>query len=172
MNIAKDTVRINRMIRASEIRVLGSDGGQLGIMSVRDALAAAEAEGLDLVEISPGAIPPVCRIMDYGKFKYQQSKKSHEAKKKQSVVLVKEVKLGPKTEEHDFQFKFKHVLRFLEDGNKAKVTVLFRGREMAHTEFGRALLDRMAEMVKDHGVIEQTPRQEGRNMTMIIAPKK
>ena len=172
MNIAKDTVRINRMIRASEIRVLGSDGGQLGIMSVRDALAAAEAEGLGLVEISPGAIPPVCRIMDYGKFKYQQSKKSHEAKKKQSVVLVKEVKLGPKTEEHDFQFKFKHVLRFLEDGNKAKVTVLFRGREMAHTEFGRALLDRMAEMVKDHGVIEQTPRQEGRNMTMIIAPKK
>ncbi|MEK6725526.1 MAG: translation initiation factor IF-3 [Deltaproteobacteria bacterium] len=170
--MAKDTVRINRMIRASEIRVLGSDGGQLGIMSVRDALAAAEAEGLDLVEISPGAIPPVCRIMDYGKFKYQQSKKSHEAKKKQSVVLVKEVKLGPKTEEHDFQFKFKHVLRFLEDGNKAKVTVLFRGREMAHTEFGRALLDRMAEMVKDHGVIEQTPRQEGRNMTMIIAPKK
>ncbi len=172
MNIAKDTVRINRMIRASEIRVLGSDGGQLGIMSVRDALAAAEAEGLDLVEISPGATPPVCRIMDYGKFKYQQSKKTHEAKKKQSVVLVKEVKLGPKTEEHDFQFKFKHVLRFLEDGNKAKVTVLFRGREMAHTEFGRALLDRMAEMVKDHGVIEQSPRQEGRNMTMIIAPKK
>ena len=172
MNIAKDTVRINRMIRASEIRVLGSDGGQLGIMSVRDALAAAEAEGLDLVEISPGAIPPVCRIMDYGKFKYQQSKKSHEAKKKQSVVLVKEVKLGPKTEEHDFQFKFKHVLRFLEDGNKAKVTVLFRGREMAHTEFGRALLDRMAEMVKEYGVIEQSPRQEGRNMTMIIAPKK
>lgn len=160
------------MIRASEIRVLGSDGGQLGIMSVRDALTAAEAEGLDLVEISPGAAPPVCRIMDYGKFKYQQSKKSHEAKKKQSVVLVKEVKLGPKTEEHDFQFKFKHVLRFLEDGNKAKVTVLFRGREMAHTEFGRALLDRMAEMVKDHGVIEQSPRQEGRNMTMIIAPKK
>ncbi|MBI4746168.1 MAG: translation initiation factor IF-3 [Deltaproteobacteria bacterium] len=170
--MAKDTVRINRMIRASEIRVLGSDGGQLGIMSVRDALTAAEAEGLDLVEISPGAAPPVCRIMDYGKFKYQQSKKSHEAKKKQSVVLVKEVKLGPKTEEHDFQFKFKHVLRFLEDGNKAKVTVLFRGREMAHTEFGRALLDRMAEMVKDHGVIEQSPRQEGRNMTMIIAPKK
>lgn len=160
------------MIRASEIRVLGSDGGQLGIMSVRDALAAAEAEGLDLVEISPGATPPVCRIMDYGKFKYQQSKKTHEAKKKQSVVLVKEVKLGPKTEEHDFQFKFKHVLRFLEDGNKAKVTVLFRGREMAHTEFGRAILDRMAEMVKDHGVIEQSPRQEGRNMTMIIAPKK
>ena len=172
MNIAKDTVRINRMIRATEIRVLGSDGGQLGIMSVRDALATAEAEGLDLVEISPGATPPVCRIMDYGKFKYQQSKKSHEAKKKQSVVLVKEVKLGPKTEEHDFQFKFKHVLRFLEDGNKAKVVVLFRGREMAHTEFGRALLDRMAEMVKDHGVIEQSPRQEGRNMTMIIAPKK
>ena len=160
------------MIRASEIRVLGSDGGQLGIMSVRDALAAAEAEGLDLVEISPGATPPVCRIMDYGKFKYQQSKKSHEAKKKQSVVLVKEVKLGPKTEEHDFQFKFKHVLRFLEDGNKAKVTVLFKGREMAHTEFGRALLDRMAEMVKEHGVIEQSPRLEGRNMTMIVAPKK
>lgn len=172
MNIAKDTVRINRMIRATEIRVLGSDGGQLGIMSVRDALAAAEVEGLDLVEISPGATPPVCRIMDYGKFKYQQSKKSHEAKKKQSVVLVKEVKLGPKTEEHDFQFKFKHVLRFLEDGNKAKVVVLFRGREMAHTEFGRALLDRMAEMVKEYGVIEQSPRQEGRNMTMIIAPKK
>ena len=172
MNIAKDTVRINRMIRATEIRVLGRDAAQLGIMSVRDALAAAEAEGLDLVEISPGATPPVCRIMDYGKFKYQQSKKSHEAKKKQSVVLVKEVKLGPKTEEHDFQFKFKHVLRFLEDGNKAKVVVLFRGREMAHTEFGRALLDRMAEMVKDHGVIEQSPRQEGRNMTMIIAPKK
>src|SRR3990172_2252802 len=99
-NIAKETVRINRMIRGTEIRVIGNDGGQLGVMSVRDALAQAEAEGLDLVEISPQATPPVCRIMDYGKFKYQQSKKAHEAKKKQSVILVKEVKLGPKTEEH------------------------------------------------------------------------
>jgi translation initiation factor IF-3 len=160
------------MIRAPEIRVIGSDGNQLGIMSVREALAAAEAEGLDLVEISPQAKPPVCRIMDYGKFKYQQSKKAHEAKKKQTIVQVKEVKMGPKTEEHDFQFKFKHVLRFLEDGNKAKVSILFRGREMAHTELGRVLLDRMAEMVKDVGVIEQAPKLEGRNMTMIIAPKK
>jgi translation initiation factor IF-3 len=159
------------MIRAREVRVIGQEGGQLGIMTVQDAIQFAEEQGLDLVEVAPEARPPVCRVMDYGKYKYQQSKRLQQAKKKQKVISVKEIKLRPKTEEHDYQFKTQHVRRFLQDGHKTKVTVVFRGREMAHTELGRQMLDRVAADLQDIGAIEQTPRQEGRNMTMVLSPR-
>lgn len=131
----------------------------------------AEQQQLDLVEVSPTAVPPVCRIMDYGKFKYQQSKKLQEAKKKQVHVQLKEVKLRPKTDDHDLEFKIKHVRRFLEEGNKAKVTLVFRGREITHMDIGRALIDRFAAEIQDVAVIENQPRVEGRNLYMIVAPK-
>lgn len=131
----------------------------------------AEQQQLDLVEVSPTAVPPVCRIMDYGKFKYQQSKKLAEAKKKQVHVQLKEVKLRPKTDDHDLEFKIKHVRRFLEEGNKAKVTLVFRGREITHMDIGRALIERFAAEIQDIAVIENQPRVEGRNLYMIVAPK-
>jgi translation initiation factor IF-3 len=143
----------------------------LGVIPVSEALALAEQQQLDLVEVSPTAVPPVCRIMDYGKFKYQQSKKLQEAKKKQVHVQLKEVKLRPKTDEHDLQFKIKHVRRFLEEGNKAKVTLVFRGREITHMEIGRALIERFAAELLDIAIIENQPRVEGRNLYMIVAPK-
>jgi translation initiation factor IF-3 len=132
----------------------------------------AESQQLDLVEVSPTAVPPVCRIMDYGKFKYQQSKKMQEAKKKQVQVQLKEVKLRPKTDEHDMQFKIKHVRRFLEEGNKAKITLVFRGREITHMEYGQRALDRFAQELEDVATIEVRPKMEGRSMFMIVAPKK
>ncbi len=141
-------------------------------MSLADALAAAEQQGLDLVEVSPNANPPVCRIMDYGKFKYQQSKKAAEAKKKMARVEVKEVKMRPKTEEHDFQTKVRNARRFLEDGNKVKLTIMFRGREITHPEFGKALLERAATEVSDIGQIEGRPNMQGRFMSVIVAPIK
>ncbi len=141
-------------------------------MSLADALAAAEQQGLDLVEVSPNANPPVCRIMDYGKFKYQQSKKAAEAKKKMARVEVKEVKMRPKTEEHDFQTKVRNARRFLEDGNKVKLTIMFRGREVTHPEFGKALLERAATEVSDIGQIEGRPNMQGRFMSVIVAPIK
>lgn len=141
-------------------------------MSLADALAAAEQQGLDLVEVSPNANPPVCRIMDYGKFKYQQSKKAAEAKKKMARVEVKEVKMRPKTEEHDFQVKVRNARRFLEDGNKVKLTIMFRGREVTHPEFGRKLLERAAGEVSDIGQIEGRPNMQGRFMSVIVAPTK
>jgi translation initiation factor IF-3 len=141
-------------------------------MPLHEALAMAESQQLDLVEVSPTAVPPVCRIMDYGKFKYQQSKKQQEAKKKQVQVQLKEVKLRPKTDEHDLQFKIKHVRRFLEEGNKAKITVVFRGREITHMEFGKEALDRFAADLQDVAIIEVKTKMEGRNMFMIVAPKK
>ena len=133
---------------------------------------AAEERGLDLVEVSPNAVPPVCRIMDYGKYKYQASKRAAEAKKKTAKVELKEVKMRPKTEEHDFQFKVKNARRFLEDGNKVKVTVMFRGREVTHPEFGRALMEKLAEDLKDICSVESHPRMAGRFMTMVVAPTK
>jgi translation initiation factor IF-3 len=169
MFIVKD-VRINREIRAKEVRVIDPEGKQLGILPLAEAFRAAANFELDLVEVSPRSDPPVCRIMDYGKFKYQQSKKAHEAKKKQAVVHIKEVKMRPKTEEHDFQFKLRHVERFLKEGNKTKITVVFRGRELAHPDFGRKMLDRIAEVIKEWGKIEQAPKFEGRNFTMVLAP--
>lgn len=153
------------------MRVIGANGEPLGVIPVSEALALAEQQQLDLVEVSPTAVPPVCRIMDYGKFKYQQSKKLQEAKKKQVHVQLKEVKLRPKTDEHDLQFKIKHVRRFLEEGNKAKVTLVFRGREITHMDIGRALIDRFAAEILDIAVIENQPRVEGRNLYMIVAPK-
>lgn len=159
------------MIRVPEVRVIGQEGAQLGVILTPDALQMAEEQGLDLVEVAPNEKPPVCRIMDYGKYKYQQSKRLQQAKKKQKVILVKEIKLRPKTEEHDYNFKSQHVRRFLQDGHKAKVTIVFRGREMAHTELGRRILDRMAGELEDVSTIEQTPKQEGRNLAMVLSPR-
>ena len=159
------------MIRVPEVRVIGQEGDQFGIMSTADALQMAEEQGLDLVEVAPNEKPPVCRIMDFGKYKYQQSKRLQQAKKKQKVILVKEIKLRPKTEEHDYNFKSQHVRRFLQDGHKAKVTIVFRGREMAHTELGRRILDRMAGELEDVSTIEQNPKQEGRNLAMVLSPR-
>jgi len=169
MFIVRD-VRINREIRAKEVRVIDPEGKQLGILPVFEALRMAANFELDLVEVSPKAEPPVCRIMDYGKFKYQQSKKAHDAKKKQAVVHIKEVKMRPKTEEHDFQFKLRHIERFLKEGNKTKVTVVFRGRELAHPDLGKKMLARIIEEAKEWGKVEQSPKFEGRNFIMILAP--
>lgn len=163
-------VRVNREIRAKEVRVIDPEGKQLGILPLVEALRTAAQYDLDLVEVSPKSEPPVCRIMDYGKFKYQQSKKAHEAKKKQSIVHLKEVKFRPKTEEHDFQFKLRHIERFLKEGNKTKVTVLFRGRELAHPEMGKTIMERIIEEMKAYGKVEQIPKFEGRNFVMVLAP--
>ena len=138
---------------------------------MKEAMRIAEEQGLDLVAVAPNSNPPVCRIMNYGKYKYQQSKRTQEARKHQTIVQVKEVKVRPRTEEHDFQFKLRHVKRFLSEGNKVKISLLFRGREIAHPEFGKELLNRFIEEAKDHMVLEQPPRLEGRNMVMILAPK-
>jgi translation initiation factor IF-3 len=167
--IIKD-VRVNREIHAKEVRVIDPDGKQLGILPLVEALRAAASFDLDLVEVSPKSDPPVCRIMDYGKFKYQQSKKAHEAKKRQAIQHIKEVKLRPKTEEHDFQFKLKHIERFLKEGNKTKVTIVFKGREMAHPEMGKNILIKVIEGTKEWGKVEQAPKLEGRNFTMVLAP--
>jgi translation initiation factor IF-3 len=164
-------VNINNTIRATEIRLIGAEGEALGVILTSKALELAEQQQLDLVEVSPTAVPPVCRIMDYGKFKYQQSKKLQEAKKKQVHVEVKEIKLRPKTDDHDLMFKIKHVRRFLEEGNKAKVTLVFRGREITHMDIGRAVIERFAAELQDVAVIESQPRVDGRNMFMIVAPK-
>jgi translation initiation factor IF-3 len=169
MFIVRD-VRINREIRAKEVRVIDPEGKQLGILQVFEALRMAASFELDLVEVSPKSEPPVCRIMDFGKFKYQQSKKAHDAKKKQTVVHLKEVKMRPKTEEHDFQFKLRHIERFLKEGNKTKITVVFRGRELTHPDLGRNMLSRITEESKEWGKVEQLPKFEGRNFIMILAP--
>lgn len=151
--------------------MIGAESEQLGILTLQEALLLAESSQLDLVEVSPTAVPPVCRIMDFGKFKYQQSKKMQEAKKKQVQVQLKEVKLRPKTDEHDLQFKIKHVRRFLEEGNKAKITVVFRGREITHMELGQTALDKFVDELQDIAIIEVRPKMEGRNMFIIVAPK-
>ena len=147
-------------------------GEQLGIMSLDDALNTAMEMDLDLVEVADKSEPPVCRIMDYGKFKYQQSKKSQESRKKQVVIQLKEVKLRPKTDEHDFQFKVRHMERFLREGNKAKVSVIFRGREILHTDIGERILRRVIELTKELAVVEQFPKLEGRAMVMVLAPSQ
>ncbi len=167
----KNRVRVNRMIRISPVRVIDQDGGQLGIMAVDEALSAAEAKGLDLVEVAPLARPPVVRIMDYGKFKFEQAKAARAAKKKQHTVQMKEIKFRPGIDDHDFEFKCRHAKEFLADGNKVKVTMMFRGRQMAHPELGKGVLERVAEVLGDVGKIEQDPKLEGRNMTMLMTPK-
>ena len=164
-------VRINKLIRASEVRLISEDGQQVGVMPLKDALALAAEAHLDLVEVAPQANPPVCRIMDYGKFKYQQSKKQQEARRRQTTIQVKEVKVRPKIEEHDMGFKLKNIRRFLADRDKVKVTMIFRGREMAHQDRGYAILKQMAESLVDVAVVEQEPKHEGRTLFMIMAPK-
>lgn len=160
------------MIRAKEIRVVDEEAGQLGIMTPEQALALAQSKELDLVEVAPGATPPVCRIMNYGKFQYQKSKRAHEAKKHQKQVMLKEVKFRPKTEEHDYQFKKNHIVRFISEGNKAKATVVFRGREMTHQEIGRKLMDRLVEELKEVSELERPPKMEGYALVTIFMPKK
>ncbi len=152
--------------------MVSAEGEQLGVMPTQQALEAARSQELDLVEVAPEAQPPVCRIMDFGKFKYTQARRQKEARKKQTVILVKEVKMGTKTEKHDFEFKLKHVRRFLEEGHKAKVTVRFKGREMAHTELGWKMLQRMVEAVSDIAVTENNPRMEGRMLHIMLSPKQ
>lgn len=151
---------------------MGAEGQALGIMSLREAVALAEEQDIDLVEISPTAQPPVCKLMDYGKFKYEQSKKRHEAKQKQKQIQVKEVKFRPGTDEGDYQVKLRNLIRFLSDGDKAKITLRFRGREMAHQDLGLALLKRVEADLTEVGVVEQFPRLEGRQMVMMVSPKK
>lgn len=165
-------MRCNRRIRVPEVRLIASDGRQLGVFITSEALRIAEQEGLDLVEISPSARPPVCKIMDYGKYKYELAKKRHEAKKHQVVIRTKEIKLRPATDEHDLQTKLKHIKRFLEEGNKVKVTLRFRGREMAHRDLGQERLKQIVQEVSEIGEVEQMPKLEGRMMSMIIAPAK
>ena len=152
--------------------MVSAEGEHLGVMPTQQALETARSQELDLVEVAPEAQPPVCRIMDFGKFKYTQARRQKEARKKQTVILVKEVKMGPKTEKHDFDFKLKHVRRFLEEGHKAKVTVRFKGREMAHTELGWKMLQRMVEAVSDIAVTENNPRMEGRMLHIMLSPKQ
>jgi translation initiation factor IF-3 len=162
---------VNRQIRISPVRVIAPDGSQLGILDVDVALARAQEEGLDLVEVAPMARPPVVRIMDYGKFKFEQAKQARLAKKKQHVILLKEVKYRPGIDDHDFDTKTRHARRFLEEGNKVKVTMMFRGRQVAHPELGKDVLDRVADELADIGKIETDAKLEGKNMTMILAPK-
>lgn len=164
--------RTNSEINAPEIRLVGDEGEQLGIMSSRQALAMAEEAGLDLVEIAPLAKPPVCRLMDFGKFKYQEAKRAAEAKSKQKQIQVKEVKFRPGTDEGDYQIKLRNLNRFLLDGDKAKVTLRFRGREMAHQEFGMRLLERVKSDLEAIAVVEQFPKLEGRQLIMVLAPQK
>ncbi|MCG0278661.1 MAG: translation initiation factor IF-3 [Thermanaeromonas sp.] len=168
--ISKDW-RVNTEIRAREVRLVGTDGQQLGIMPLKEALRIAQEQGLDLVEVAPQARPPVCRIMDFGKYKYEQKRREREAKKKQRTVDIKEIKLRPGIEEHDFKVKARNTLRFLEDGDKVKVTVMFRGREISHAELGEKLCWRLAEEVAEKASVERPPKLEGRNMVMILAPK-
>jgi translation initiation factor IF-3 len=170
-NSKQPRTRINRMIRTSPVRVIADDGAQLGVLSIDEALAAAQERGFDLVEVAPLARPPVVKIMDYGKFRFEQAKAARAAKKKQHVIHLKEVKYRPGIDDHDFDFKTRHAREFLQDGNKVKLTMMYRGRQMAHVELGREVLDRVAAELKDIGKIEQEPRLEGRNMSMVLAPK-
>jgi translation initiation factor IF-3 len=163
---------VNERIRAKEIRVIDEDGSQIGILPPYEALKIAKGKDLDLVEISPTAQPPVCRIMNYGKYLYQLNKKTHEAKKHQKVIQVKEIKFRPMTDEHDYLFKKNNIIRFLQDGDKAKASVMFRGREMAHKEIGRQLIGRLIEDLSEVGVVEGFPKMEGSNMFVIFSPKK
>ncbi|MER3438357.1 MAG: translation initiation factor IF-3 [Chloroflexota bacterium] len=164
--------RVNERIRIREVRLIDEEGRQIGIVPTREALEMARQRGLDLVEVAPNAVPPVCRIMDYGKFRYDQSRKERESRRHQHVIELKEVRIRPKIDEHDLETKGRQAAKFLDAGDKVKVTVLFRGREMAHPDIGKALLDQIADMLRNHGVVEQPPRLEGRTMTMVIGPLK
>ncbi len=163
---------MNDRIRVPKVRVVGADGSQVGIIDIQDALDMAQEQDLDLVEVAAQADPPVCRIMDYGKFKYEQDQRQKEARKKQSLIVVKEMKMRPKIDPHDYATKKGHVVRFLRQGAKVKVTIMFRGREMAHQDLGRRLLDRLSTELSDISKIDAYPKIDGRNMTMVLSPLK
>src|SRR3954447_15876754 len=162
--------RVNERIRIREVRLIDDAGEQVGIIPTRDALEMARERGLDLVEVAPNAIPPVCRLMDYGKFRYEQSRKERESRRNQHVVELKEVRIRPKIDDHDLETKGRQAAKFLDAGDKVKLTVLFRGREMAHPDIGKGLLDQLIELLKTHGTVESSPRLEGRAMVMFMNP--
>ena len=168
----RDNTRINEKIRVAEVRVIGEDGGQIGVMKTDEALKYAQDRDLDLVEVAPEAKPPVCRVLDYSKYKYEQAQKAKAARKGQTQIVVREIKFRPKIAEHDYKTKKGHVERFLRHKDKVKVTIMFRGREITHPELGKKILDRLAEELEDLGVIEQYPNLEGKNMTMLLGPSK
>ncbi len=170
-NIA-DIVRINEKIRADSVRLIGPDGEQVGIVAIHEALNYADRLNLDLVEVAPMATPPVCKVMDYGKYRYEQEQKAKEARKRQTTISIKEIKLRPKIDDHDFDTKKGHVERFLRKGDKVKLTIMFRGRELVHPHLGERLLRRMAEDLAEIGEIESEPNLDGRNMVMMLAPKR
>jgi translation initiation factor IF-3 len=166
----RDRFRINNRIRAPQVRLIDDEGGQLGIVQLREALAIAEERGLDLMEVAPNAVPPVCRIVDYGKFRYEQTKKDREARKNQKQAELKEVRLKPKTDDHDLEVKAKQARKFLLAGDKVKFTVRFRGREIFHPDIGREMLEQMAEELRDVAIVEQRPLMEGRALSLMLAP--
>jgi translation initiation factor IF-3 len=166
-----DNYRVGRRIRVPEVRVIGADGAQIGVIPTHEALRLADELGLELVEVNPRAAPPVCKIMDFGKFKYETSKKEKASRRHQSTIVLKEIKLRPKTDEHDFDFKVKHIRRFLAEGNKCKLVIVFRGREIVHPETGHAMLDQVVKAVNDVAMVEQRPMMEGRRMVMTIGPR-
>jgi translation initiation factor IF-3 len=165
-------VRINERIRVPQVRVIGEESEQLGVMDVRDAIRAAREKGLDLVEVAPNADPPVCRIIDFGKFQYEAKKKANEAKKKQVTITVKEVKFRPGTDEHDYSYRMKHAREWLQEGDKVKATIWFRGREMTHRELGSRILEKLEQDLADVGEVEARPRMEGNQMFIILGPKR
>ncbi|MQP67989.1 translation initiation factor IF-3 [Niveispirillum sp. SYP-B3756] len=167
----RDGPRINREINVRSVRLVDAEGEMVGVVSLRDALFAAEEAGLDLVEVSPNAEPPVCKILDYGKYKYEAQKKANEARKKQKIIEVKEIKLRPNIDEHDYDIKMKAMRRFLEEGDKVKVTMRFRGREMAHQDIGMNVLVKVRDTLEDLGKVEQMPKLEGKQMIMVLAPR-
>ena len=169
---AAHEVRINDRIRAREVFLVGADGEQLGVRPLPEALAQSREQELDLVEVAPNANPPVCRIMDYGRYVYEQEQRRRQSKRKATNVVIKEMKFRPKIDEHDYTTKMKHVVRFLGEGNKVKLTIMFRGREMAHPELGMKILSRVADDVADFATVESTPRLDGRNMTMVLHPTR
>lgn len=164
-------MNINEEIKAGQVRLI-EEGRQLGIMPLKEALAIAAKAGLDLVEIAPNADPPVCRVMDYGKYRYQQSKKLQDARKSQTTIQIKEIRLRPKTEEHDLEVKIRHIRKFLQQNDKVKITMMFRGREIAYADLGRKVMETIRDAVAEAGVVEMQPKLEGRNMTMVVVPKK
>lgn len=169
--ISKEQQQVNEAIRAREVRLIGANGEQLGIQPLREALRMAGEQNLDLVNVAPQAKPPVCRIMDYGKYRYEQSKREKEARRNQKIVQLKEVRLSPSIEDHDVQTKLKNVVKFLEQGDKVKLSIRFRGREITHQDLGRRVLVRMAQEVKEISEVERHPKLEGRQMIMILTPK-
>ncbi len=168
---SRDGPRVNELISVPEVRVVDADGEMVGVISVQEGIDLAMEVGLDLVEVSPNADPPVCKILDYGKYKYEAQKKANEARKKQKVIAIKEIKMRPGIDEHDYQVKMKNVRRFIDDGDKVKMTIRFRGREMAHQDLGMNVLHRVRDEMEETAKVEQFPRSEGRMMTMVLAPR-